>query len=91
MDRFQKYQKEMVYRMHTKKEIVDVIINILQILTLKSGKKQLENKINNGGESEGDAEDSDSQIFNDQREISRLKKMLFETQRVRNGDDVLQS
>ena len=49
----------MVQRMQTKKEVVDIIINILQILTLKSGKRQLEEKIQNNVDSEN-GEDSDS-------------------------------
>jgi hypothetical protein len=36
---FTKQKQEMVTQLHNRKEIVDIIINILQVLTLKQGQK----------------------------------------------------
>ena len=51
-----------------RKDIVDIIVNILQILTLRQGTKQLLGK----------KRESEQSFFNDEQEIKRLKKMLWE-------------
>ena len=56
-----------------KKDTVDMIINILQVLTLRQGSKQLEKKIEVLGKrkhAEDDSEEGESdESINDQREI----------------------
>lgn len=67
-----------------KKDIVDIIINVLQILALRQGQTKIENKISKLGkrtkpdsEKTGTSEEDDSE--DDKVEIKRLKQMLKET------------
>lgn len=63
-----------------RKEIVDVIINVLQVLTLRGGQRRLEAKISRqDGNTALSQSSEETDLGTEKREFHRLKQMLSET------------